>query len=290
MKDMAPMFVAESFLEASYCGSAIGKGHEPWKVVISVQGGLLKGSFCNESNVHIDQRHRLRVQKDGSHAKGCNIDSPKTTSQDDSTECSEKEASEEFTSDTDSLGKDESMDNAIGKSLAQQVALTALQRQANNNRWWASTKLPLVCPISNCPICLLPYPPFKLRLPAAYAGPHRLVDGKYLALMMIASGEMSACGHELQSSDVAALDVYMQRCKLGSFRLKHARSLKSASISPTLPEEERERAASDLEKMRNSAQTELKKLQLIQKSRMVQVCREMGNAPTARGKDVHRHD
>merc|ERR1712187_726467 len=102
----------------------------------------------------------------------------------------------------------------------------------------------LPCPISNFPICLLPYPPFKLRMLSGSTNQRKWVDGKFLALLLIASGQMSACGRDLQASDVEALDEYMHRyCKLAAFKPSRAMKLAREATSPDISEEDRQRSA-----------------------------------------------
>merc|ERR1711970_958036 len=48
------------------------------------------------------------------------------------------------------------------KIMGQEVARLALKSTSKNNRWWATSRKPLTCPLSHFPISLLPYPPFKL--------------------------------------------------------------------------------------------------------------------------------
>ncbi|CAE7705405.1 RHBDL3 [Symbiodinium pilosum] len=74
------------------------------------------------------------------------------------------------------------------------------------------------------------------------SAPHRLVDGKFLAMTCIVSGRFAACGRDLQPSDISALDDYIHRCKLGPYRPGRAVALaQQASSSPT--SEQRESAA-----------------------------------------------
>lgn len=161
--------------------------------------------------------------------------------------------------------KDEIFKPLIDEWSAQIVVMMSSQAEHCKGRWWTASKT--LCPLSNFPICLLPYPPFKLRISPEKAGPHKWVDGKFLALMVVASGQMTACGRYLQSSDLQALDEYMQRCKLGTFRPGHA--LKLASDSQCNSEEDRQQSANDLNKLRSFARTEFCKLRQIQRNRLM---------------------
>jgi len=137
-------------------------------------------------------------------------------------------------------------------------------------RWWTRPTSPLLCPLSGFPTCLLPYPPFKLRVDPARSAPHRLVDGKFLAMTCIVTGRYSACGRQLQASDISALDEYIHRCKLGPYRPGRAVALAQQAANSATPEE-RETAAQDLEKFAASARTELGKVRRIQENRLAQI-------------------
>lgn len=136
-------------------------------------------------------------------------------------------------------------------------------------RWWTRPTSPLLCPLSGFPTCLLPYPPFKLRVDPAKSTPHRLVDGKFLAMTCIVTGRYSACGRELESSDISALDDYIHRCKLGPYRPSRGISLAQQAAHGT--PEERETAAQELEKFAAAARNELGKVRRIQENRLVQI-------------------
>lgn len=141
--------------------------------------------------------------------------------------------------------------------------------QPGSVRWWTRPTSPLLCPLSGFPTCLLPYPPFKLRVDAAKSTPHRLVDGKFLAMTCIVTGRYSACGRELESSDISALDDYIHRCKLGPYRPSRGISLAQQAAHGT--PEERETAAQELEKFAEAARNELGKVRRIQENRLVQI-------------------
>lgn len=138
------------------------------------------------------------------------------------------------------------------------------------NRWWTKSRLPLLCPLTGFPVCLLPYPPFKLRVDPRMPSPHRLVDGKFLGLHLIVSGNPALCGRELKPSDVKALDAHIRHCKLGPFRPGRAASLVKEALEAGCPQE-RLHAAQELEKFRNSARAELGRLRRVQESRLLQL-------------------
>eukprot|EP00930_Biecheleria_cincta_P031222 TRINITY_DN21676_c0_g1_i1.p1 TRINITY_DN21676_c0_g1~~TRINITY_DN21676_c0_g1_i1.p1 ORF type:complete len:339 (+),score=51.18 TRINITY_DN21676_c0_g1_i1:31-1047(+) len=141
-------------------------------------------------------------------------------------------------------------------------------------RWWNCPEPPLLCPLTGFPICLLPYPPFKLRTDAKCPSPHRLVDGKFLALCIIAKGCHHACGRKLQTSDISAIDDYFYRCKLGNLRPGRVAALeKEAREAPDLAQ--RVKARRDLDGMVMIAGAELCKLCRIQDRRLLQINRMM---------------
>jgi len=138
-----------------------------------------------------------------------------------------------------------------------------------NSRWWArlAPGAPHLCPLNNFPICLLPYPPFKLRMDPKYANPHHLVDGKSLAMQVCICRNIKVCGRKLSASDLAALDDYVQRCRLGPFRPQKAASLRMA-IHAAPDKEARQRASKVHECFVNAARLELDILRTIQEHRL----------------------
>lgn len=149
---------------------------------------------------------------------------------------------------------------------------------AGNNagvRWWTRPQMPLLCPLTRFPVCLLPYPPFKLRIDPKRSSPHRLVDGKFLALQIIVTGRFVACGRELQASDISALDDHIHRCKLGPHRPGRAASLAREALEAELIEQ-RARAAEELECCVAAARAELGKLRRIQENRLIQIRKALG--------------
>lgn len=145
-------------------------------------------------------------------------------------------------------------------------------------RWWTKPMLPLLCPLTKFPMCLLPYPPFKFRVDSKRSGPHQLVDGKFLAMNVIVTGELFACGRELQASDIIALDDYIRRCKLGPYRPGRAVELRRQAENGATPDL-REQAAKELETCRSSARAELGKLRRIQENRLLQINKAMPVTP-----------
>jgi len=133
------------------------------------------------------------------------------------------------------------------------------------SRWWTKTESTMLCPVTNFPIHLLPYPPFKVRVDPQRSSPCRLVDGKSLAMQVIVSGRSSVCFRELDSSDLEILDQYVHRCKLGPFRPSRALELakQAASGEP--------KAAAELKRLRAAARLELGKLRHIQENRLQRV-------------------
>mmetsp|Transcript_4397 Transcript_4397/g.10200 ORF Transcript_4397/g.10200 Transcript_4397/m.10200 type:complete len:308 (+) Transcript_4397:57-980(+) len=143
-------------------------------------------------------------------------------------------------------------------------------RTTDDSRWWTKSRQEQTCPLTNFPIRLLPYPPFKLRVDVTKPNPHVLIDGKFLALQLIANGHAGPGIRELEASDIAALDGYVQRCKLGPFRPSAAQALAEVMMnSPSW--EERSRAAKELHKMRSKVRSELGKLRRIQANRIKQL-------------------
>jgi len=138
-----------------------------------------------------------------------------------------------------------------------------------NKRWWAQPGpgAPHLCPLNNFPISWLPYPPFKLRVDPTHSNRHRLVDGKSLALQVCISHNITVCGRKLWASDLAALDDYVVRCKLGSFRPRRAAFLLSA-VQAASDEKARQHALKEHESFVNAARIELGILRTIQKKRM----------------------
>lgn len=139
-------------------------------------------------------------------------------------------------------------------------------------RWWTCPEQPFLCPLSGFPICLLPYPPFKLRVDARHSGSHRLVDGRFLAMRMIVIGCREVCGRDLQASDISAIDDYMHRCKLGRCRPGRAAALEK-EVQESTDMAQRAEARQELHSMVTIAKAELDKLRRIQENRLLQINR-----------------
>jgi len=166
------------------------------------------------------------------------------------------------------------LNDVIGRSRAGKPSPAGAGSGA---RWWARPDLPLLCPLTRFPICLLPYPPFKLRIDPKRSSPHRLVDGKFLAMHVIVTGAYFACGRELEASDLKALDEYVHRCKLGPYRPGRAALLAKEAVLAETPEE-RQQAAQDHERFVAAARAELGKLRRIQENRLLQVSKVLPSA------------
>jgi len=131
--------------------------------------------------------------------------------------------------------------------------------------WWKQAAD--ICPITNFPVSLLPYPPFKLQIgctageasPKAVGVYTHLVDGCFLVVQVLAHLRFEALGQQLTKLDVLALDQYMKRCRLGHFRLGRALQLL---------EEGGEEAERELEVLRDQARRRLTSLRQIQRIRL----------------------
>lgn len=136
-------------------------------------------------------------------------------------------------------------------------------------RWWTKASLNMLCPLTNFPLALLPYPPFKLRADPREAAPHFLVDSRFLAMSIVADEGFVACGRTLEISDLKALDSFVQRCRLGPFRPLRAFELLSATTCGAPAR--RAAAALELQKLKKAASHELGKLRNIQANRLQQI-------------------
>mmetsp|Transcript_55543 Transcript_55543/g.172106 ORF Transcript_55543/g.172106 Transcript_55543/m.172106 type:complete len:301 (+) Transcript_55543:1-903(+) len=141
---------------------------------------------------------------------------------------------------------------------------------SSHSRWWSRPEAPLLCALTGFPISLLPYPPFKLRVDPKRSSPHRLVDGKFLAIHFVATGSLLACGRSLEASDLSALDDYVHRCKLGPYRPGRAAALlERVAAASTMAE--RRQAEEGVKRFVAAANTELSKLRRIQENRLIQL-------------------
>ncbi|CAK0894650.1 unnamed protein product, partial [Prorocentrum cordatum] len=150
-------------------------------------------------------------------------------------------------------------------------------------RWWSrpGPGLPLLCPVSEFPVCMLPYPPFKLRADPERAHPYSLVDGKFLAVHVIATGRLEACGRALAQADVAALDDYIHRCKLGPRRVGRFVQLSAAAAAAAAAGQP---VGGELGRLQGEARAELAKLRRIQDNRLAQISRLCQARSTAPGR------
>jgi len=124
------------------------------------------------------------------------------------------------------------------------------------SKWW--TQVSEHCPLCDFPICMLPYPPFKLQMREGGAKDYMLVDGTYLLLHVLTTWNFDVRGHPLNVGDIKALDNHMKRCKLGPYRLGHALELLATGTAQSQKE---------LEELRASARKKLENLKHIQKVR-----------------------
>lgn len=167
-------------------------------------------------------------------------------------------------------------------NIDQEAVMPAMKPAGKPNRWWTLSHV--LCPLSGFPIALLPYPPFKLRMQADKNNPHALVDGRFLALRLISSGSLVVNGRCLQPAEVAALEEYIHRCKLGRLHPEHAMTLAEYAKNPELSRAERQKARQELRQLRTAAKTEFRKLKQIQEKRLTQVCGEGLTCTTTKSK------
>lgn len=174
------------------------------------------------------------------------------------------------------------LDTLFQGTLSDDVIESVLQHASaieDPNKWWTRHRCPLLCPLTQFPVCLLPYPPFKLRM-APGKSAYNLVDGKYLALQLIVNyGSVSACGRQVQASDIKELDHYLQRCKLGPFRPYRVFALIQECSNPYFAEEGKD-AMRQLQDFQAAAQAELGKLRHIQANRLVRFTAKSDEKPS----------
>eukprot|EP00929_Paragymnodinium_shiwhaense_P002987 TRINITY_DN103349_c0_g1_i1.p1 TRINITY_DN103349_c0_g1~~TRINITY_DN103349_c0_g1_i1.p1 ORF type:complete len:396 (-),score=95.73 TRINITY_DN103349_c0_g1_i1:291-1478(-) len=173
---------------------------------------------------------------------------------------------------------------AMNATLAAAAATAANSK--HSSQWW--TKLALLCPLTEFPIAMLPYPPFKFRVDANSPNSVALVDGKSLAMQVILSDKPWACGRALQTADMKALDAYIHRCKLGAFQPSRAAALKK-KFEEAQDEAERSRAHMELEQFVEYARSESKKLRRIQQNRLIRAQRDLQGAAPAVGQMQQQH-
>mmetsp|Transcript_134495 Transcript_134495/g.335529 ORF Transcript_134495/g.335529 Transcript_134495/m.335529 type:complete len:512 (+) Transcript_134495:108-1643(+) len=137
--------------------------------------------------------------------------------------------------------------------VVQAEATVKICKHAAPHRWWE--ELLDVCPISQFPVSLLPYPPLRFRSSCRGAGVY--IDGFFLVLQVVANWKFEALGTRLSEDEIKQLDRYMQRCKLGPFRIRRALDLYRQG----------EAAAQELGTLRLRAGDKLRRLTLIQSRR-----------------------
>jgi len=134
-------------------------------------------------------------------------------------------------------------------------------------RWWTQSNA--LCQVSGFPICLLPYPPFRLstRVPPQ-PDEDMYVDGKLLALKLIARGNFEICERKVDGETVANLENYLRRCKLGTLQLGRALALAEllGSLSPETCQHSK--VMDELNELRGRANQELNMLRRKQIGRL----------------------
>lgn len=110
-------------------------------------------------------------------------------------------------------------------------------QERHGPRWW--THVEDRCVLSNFPLQLLPYPPFKFMVGRRNAPDSwLLVDGQFLLLKVLSEWNFEvqwaarstdapgappqAMSRKMTPANIEALDEYMRRCKLGRWRLASA--------------------------------------------------------------------
>jgi len=106
-------------------------------------------------------------------------------------------------------------------------------------------------------VSLLPYPPFRLRRSAGRGV--LFVDGAFIVVRVLAEWNFEILGEMLTEEEIDRLDAYTRRCKLGTFRLRHALNL-SRSTAPA--------AGRELETLRAQARRKFQRLMLIKNTRV----------------------
>jgi len=109
--------------------------------------------------------------------------------------------------------------------------------------------------------------------------PPVLVDGPFLVLQVLSTWNFEVLGRPLVVADVASLDSYMKRCKLGPFRLGRAMEL----LATRTPESQRE-----LADLRAEALRKLENLRHIQTYRRGQNELQQGQPNPVQGRGRQR--
>jgi len=146
---------------------------------------------------------------------------------------------------------------------------------STDKRWWTKLGQTLFCPLTNFPIHLLPYPPFKFRMDPDQPAPNKLIDGKFLAMKVIVNGQCMVCGRKMEAEDMAALDEHIHRCKLGVFRPGRAWALMQEALSPSVSQDRRKKAAKELHRITHEARMEMRKIRRIQDNRLVKISKHI---------------
>jgi len=136
-----------------------------------------------------------------------------------------------------------------------------------SQRWWTQSRA--LCPVSGFPISLLPYPPFRLRIETAQQpGQELYVDGKFLALKLVAIGNFQVCGRMLDGETVVDLEDYLRRCKLGTMQLGRALALGEMLVSLGPEAKQHIKVTDELYEIRGWAKQTLKALRRKQDCRL----------------------
>lgn len=139
----------------------------------------------------------------------------------------------------------------------------------NVGRWWTKVDAELMCPLSNFPIQMLPYPPFKYQVCQGKESA-RLVDGGFLAIKVLATLDFEVLGRPMNVYDVSSLDAYVKRCKLGPWRVAKALQLRTAGTAAALQE---------LQALQDQARRKFKKLKHIKQTRLQSAGQPPGPCP-----------
>jgi len=137
----------------------------------------------------------------------------------------------------------------------------------SSQRWWSQSRD--LCPVCGFPICLLPYPPFRLHSEAnPQPVPDLYVDGKFLALKLVAQGLFTVSGRMLDGEILSNLESYLRRFKLGTMQLGRALAL-AGMLGSLDPETGQHRAGMhELFEIRVWAKRRLKALRWKQSNRL----------------------
>lgn len=160
--------------------------------------------------------------------------------------------------------------------VGMEVARLTFKQSVKADCWWTALGKPSVCPLSGFPINLLSNPPFILRQRTPDPTVHSLVDGKYLALMLIASGRPVVKGHRLELPEVRALGEHNRHIKFGPHRLDVALNL--LIMVQDANQNDRAESFQVLRMMQAAAQYELDKLQRFQGQVLLQLRAQLSSS------------